>query len=366
MFNNDTMFVLIIITISMIVLSTTSTTNQVLCAPAFFVRSSSSSSSSSSVYDDDGDDVFVSATTEDRKKREMFRFQRTRDFEIVREFVARLTNAAMDDDDDDDRMREVSVLLDSSAFTLREYDIVRELAAEGQKKEHQEEEYFFVPRFTRSDPRVGKNKKKNSSIKDMIGDNVSEEVRARVKYWNCEEGTRESDDEAVDANDKVREILGDSTMKSSSEDRNPNDRVGIVLCGSDDAKEDAELFLLLVKTLREADRSFFAGILGGEVLTLENDISSTNSGCKKSDNDDDLLLSLNNNEGGEEEKKKGRELLFSKGAGSQVNECDAMCELHVTIVSCLIIFWIFAGTFTYGIGMMSNLDTPKIFEKSDE
>ena len=49
-----------------------------------------------------------------------------------------------------------------------------------------------------------------------------------------------------------------------------------------------------------------------------------------------------------------------------MNECDDLCQLHVSIVGGLIIFWIFAGTFTYGMGMMSNLDTPKIYEKSDE
>ena len=246
---------------------------------------------------------------------------------------------------------DATILLDQPRWTLADERLMAKLlfsSRENVEEETKKKTMLFAPRFSRSHERREEEKTKHT-VKEKIEKRASEDssLRSRVRYWNCD--TSDNGDKNVDQ--QVKAILGVLTG-SSKEDKEPTDRVGIVICGGEKKEEDFSLFQALMKALMKAERSFVSSVVGGETAgRVEGSVNSSGDaeGTK-----------------GAEEREKRRDLLFSKGPGSKENECDDLCQLHVTILSCLIIFWIFAGTFTFGIGMMSNLDTPKIYEKSDE
>ena len=246
---------------------------------------------------------------------------------------------------------DATILLDQPRWTLADERLMAKLlfsSRENVEEETKKKTMLFAPRFSRSHERREEEKTKHT-VKEIIEKRASENssLRGRVRYWNCD--TSDNGDKNVDQ--QVKAILGVLTG-SSKEDKEPTDRVGIVICGGEKKEEDFSLFQALMKALMKAERSFVSSVVGGETAgRVEGSVNSSGDaeGTK-----------------GAEEREKRRDLLYSKGPGSKVNECDDLCQLHVTILSCLIIFWIFAGTFTFGIGMMSNLDTPKIYEKSDE
>ena len=275
-----------------------------------------------------------------------------------------------DDDDDDDEMKaEVTIVLDQPRWTAEDDEQMAKFLSFS-KSSSSTVSSVFAPRFSRF--RGGgkqQQQQRQHAVKEEIekrfsvastAENSRDEnsLGGRVRYWNCDDekedfeyATRTTTTKTDELDERVKAILGDLTRRSK-EDKEPTDRVGIVMCGGEDKEDDLALFRALMKALGAAERTFVAGVLGGE--TAGRVEGSGNSGGNADCTRD------------AEKREKRRDLLFSKGSGSQVNECDDLCQLHVSIVSGLIIFWIFAGTFTYGMGMMSNLDTPKIYEKSDE
>ena len=273
------------------------------------------------------------------------------------------------DDDDDEMKAEVTIVLDQPRWTAEDDEQMAKFLSFS-KSSSSTVSSVFAPRFSRF--RGGgkqTQQQRQHAVKEEIekrfsvastAENSRDEnsLGGRVRYWNCDDekedfeyATRTTTTKTDELDERVKAILGDLTRRSK-EDKEPTDRVGIVMCGGEDKEDDLALFRALMKALGAAERTFVAGVLGGE--TAGRVEGSGNSGGNADCTRD------------AEKREKRRDLLFSKGSGSQVNECDDLCQLHVSIVSGLIIFWIFAGTFTYGMGMMSNLDTPKIYEKSDE
>lgn len=274
-----------------------------------------------------------------------------------------------ENDDDDEMKAEVTIVLDQPRWTAEDDEQMAKFLSFS-KSSSSTVSSVFAPRFSRF--RGGgkqTQQQRQHAVKEEIekrfsvastAENSRDEnsLGGRVRYWNCDDekedfeyATRTTTTKTDELDERVKAILGDLTRRSK-EDKEPTDRVGIVMCGGEDKEDDLALFRALMKALGAAERTFVAGVLGGE--TAGRVEGSGNSGGNADCTRD------------AEKREKRRDLLFSKGSGSQVNECDDLCQLHVSIVSGLIIFWIFAGTFTYGMGMMSNLDTPKIYEKSDE
>ena len=275
------------------------------------------------------------------------------------------------DDDDDEMKAEVTIVLDQPRWTAEDDEQMAKFLSFS-KSSSSTVSSVFAPRFSRfrgGGKQTQQQQQRQHAVKEEIekrfsvastAENSRDEnsLGGRVRYWNCDDekedfeyATRTTTTKTDELDERVKAILGDLTRRSK-EDKEPTDRVGIVMCGGEDKEDDLALFRALMKALGAAERTFVAGVLGGE--TAGRVEGSGNSGGNADCTRD------------AEKREKRRDLLFSKGSGSQVNECDDLCQLHVSIVSGLIIFWIFAGTFTYGMGMMSNLDTPKIYEKSDE
>ena len=275
-----------------------------------------------------------------------------------------------ENDDDDERKAEVTIVLDQPRWTAEDDEQMAKFLSFS-KSSSSTVSSVFAPRFSRfrGGGKQQQQQQQQHAVKEEIekrfsaasaAENSRDEnsLGGRVRYWNCDDekedfeyATRTTTTKTDELDERVKAILGDLTRRSK-EDKEPTDRVGIVMCGGEDKEDDLALFRALMKALGAAERTFVAGVLGGE--TAGRVEGSGNSGGNAECTRD------------AEKREKRRDLLFSKGSGSQVNECDDLCQLHVSIVSGLIIFWIFAGTFTYGMGMMSNLDTPKIYEKSDE
>ena len=91
-----------------------------------------------------------------------------------------------------------------------------------------------------------------------------------MRYWNCDDekedfeyATRTTTTKTDELDERVKAILGDLTRRSK-EDKEPTDRVGIVMCGGEDKEDDLALFRALMKALGAAERTFVAGVLGGE------------------------------------------------------------------------------------------------------
>ena len=66
----------------------------------------------------------------------------------------------------------------------------------------------------------------------------------RVRYWNCDDekedfeyATRTTTTKTDELDERVKAILGDLTRRSK-EDKEPTDRVGIVMCGGEDKEDD--------------------------------------------------------------------------------------------------------------------------------
>ena len=274
-------------------------------------------------------------------------------------------------DDDEEMKAEVTIVLDQPRWTAEDDEQMAKFLSFS-KSSSSTVLSVFAPRFSRfreGGKQQQQQQQQQHAVKEEIekrfsvastAENSRDEnsLGGRVRYWNCDDekedfeyATRTTTTKTDELDERVKAILGDLTRRSK-EDKEPTDRVGIVMCGGEDKEDDLALFRALMKALGAAERTFVAGVLGGE--TAGRVEGSGNSGGNAECTRD------------AEKREKRRDLLFSKGSGSQVNECDDLCQLHVSIVSGLIIFWIFAGTFTYGMGMMSNLDTPKIYEKSDE
>ena len=286
--------------------------------------------------------------------------------------VGGLFQSENDDDDDDEMKAEVTIVLDQPRWTAEDDEQMAKFLSFS-KSSSSTVSSVFAPRFSRfrggGKQQQQQQQQRQHAVKEEIekrfsvastAENSRDEnsLGGRVRYWNCDDekedfeyATRTTTTKTDELDERVKAILGDLTRRSK-EDKEPTDRVGIVMCGGEDKEDDLALFRALMKALGAAERTFVAGVLGGE--TAGRVEGSGNSGGNADCTRD------------AEKREKRRDLLFSKGSGSQVNECDDLCQLHVSIVSGLIIFWIFAGTFTYGMGMMSNLDTPKIYEKSDE
>ena len=285
--------------------------------------------------------------------------------------VGGLFQSENDDDDDDEMKAEVTIVLDQPRWTAEDDEQMAKFLSFS-KSSSSTVSSVFAPRFSRfrgGGKQTQQQQQRQHAVKEEIekrfsvastAENSRDEnsLGGRVRYWNCDDekedfeyATRTTTTKTDELDERVKAILGDLTRRSK-EDKEPTDRVGIVMCGGEDKEDDLALFRALMKALGAAERTFVAGVLGGE--TAGRVEGSGNSGGNADCTRD------------AEKREKRRDLLFSKGSGSQVNECDDLCQLHVSIVSGLIIFWIFAGTFTYGMGMMSNLDTPKIYEKSDE
>ena len=276
------------------------------------------------------------------------------------------------ENDDDEMKAEVTIVLDQPRWTAEDDEQMAKFLSFS-KSSSSTVSSVFAPRFSRfrggGKQQQQQQQQRQHAVKEEIekrfsvastAENSRDEnsLGGRVRYWNCDDekedfeyATRTTTTKTDELDERVKAILGDLTRRSK-EDKEPTDRVGIVMCGGEDKENDLALFRALMKALGAAERTFVAGVLGGE--TAGRVEGSGNSGGNADCTRD------------AEKREKRRDLLFSKGSGSQVNECDDLCQLHVSIVSGLIIFWIFAGTFTYGMGMMSNLDTPKIYEKSDE
>jgi hypothetical protein len=275
------------------------------------------------------------------------------------------------ENDDDEMKAEVTIVLDQPRWTAEDDEQMAKFLSFS-KSSSSTVSSVFAPRFSRfrgGGKQTQQQQQRQHAVKEEIekrfsvastAENSRDEnsLGGRVRYWNCDDekedfeyATRTTTTKTDELDERVKAILGDLTRRSK-EDKEPTDRVGIVMCGGEDKEDDLALFRALMKALGAAERTFVAGVLGGE--TAGRVEGSGNSGGNADCTRD------------AEKREKRRDLLFSKGSGSQVNECDDLCQLHVSIVSGLIIFWIFAGTFTYGMGMMSNLDTPKIYEKSDE
>ena len=275
------------------------------------------------------------------------------------------------DDDDDEMKAEVTIVLDQPRWTAEDDEQMAKFLSFS-KSSSSTVSSVFAPRFSRfrgGGKQTQQQQQRQHAVKEEIekrfsvastAENSRDEnsLGGRVRYWNCDDekedfeyATRTTTTKTDELDERVKAILGDLTRRSK-EDKEPTDRVGIVMCGGEDKEDDLALFRALMKALGAAERTFVAGVLGGETAgrVEGSGNSGGNADCTRA----------------AEKREKRRDLLFSKGSGSQVNECDDLCQLHVSIVSGLIIFWIFAGTFTYGMGMMSNLDTPKIYEKSDE
>ena len=274
-------------------------------------------------------------------------------------------------DDDEEMKAEVTIVLDQPRWTAEDDEQMAKFLSFS-KSSSSTVLSVFAPRFSRF-REGGKQQQQQQQQQHAVKEEIEKRFSAasaaensrdenslggRVRYWNCDDekedfeyATRTTTTKTDELDERVKAILGDLTRRSK-EDKEPTDRVGIVMCGGEDKEDDLALFRALMKALGAAERTFVAGVLGGE--TAGRVEGSGNSGGNADCTRD------------AEKREKRRDLLFSKGSGSQVNECDDLCQLHVSIVSGLIIFWIFAGTFTYGMGMMSNLDTPKIYEKSDE
>ena len=286
--------------------------------------------------------------------------------------VGGLFQSENDDDDDDEMKAEVTIVLDQPRWTAEDDEQMAKFLSFS-KSSSSTVSSVFAPRFSRF-REGGKQQQQQQQQQHAVKEEIEKRFSAasaaensrddgsklggRVRYWNCDDekedfeyATRTTTTKTDELDERVKAILGDLTRRSK-EDKEPTDRVGIVMCGGEDKEDDLALFRALMKALGAAERTFVAGVLGGE--TAGRVEGSGNSGGNAECTRD------------AEKREKRRDLLFSKGSGSQVNECDDLCQLHVSIVSGLIIFWIFAGTFTYGMGMMSNLDTPKIYEKSDE
>ena len=85
-----------------------------------------------------------------------------------------------------------------------------------------------------------------------------------MRYWNCD--TSDNGDKNVDQ--QVKAILGVLTG-SSKEDKEPTDRVGIVICGGEKKEEDFSLFQALMKALMKAERSFVSSVVGRGDRLLE-------------------------------------------------------------------------------------------------
>ena len=271
------------------------------------------------------------------------------------------------ENDDEEMKAEVTIVLDQPRWTAEDDQAMAKFLSFS-KSSSSTLSSVFAPRFHRfrEGGKQQQQQQQQHAVKEEIEKRFSAASTAenshdanslggRVRYWNCDDeedfaATRTTTTEN-ELDERVKAILGDLTRRSK-EDKEPTDRVGIVMCGGEDKEDDLALFRALMKALGAAERTFVAGVLGGETAGRfeGSGNSSGNAECTRD----------------AEKREKRRDLLFSKGSGSQVNECDDLCQLHVSIVSGLIIFWIFAGTFTYGMGMMSNLDTPKIYEKSDE
>ena len=272
------------------------------------------------------------------------------------------------ENDDEEMKAEVTIVLDQPRWTAEDDQAMAKFLSFS-KSSSSTLSSVFAPRFHRFREGGKQQQQQQHAVKEEIEKRFSAASEAensrdenslggRVRYWNCDDekedfeyATRTTTTKTDELDERVKAILGDLTRRSK-EDKEPTDRVGIVMCGGEDKEDDLALFRALMKALGAAERTFVAGVLGGE--TAGRVEGSGNSGGNAECTRD------------AEKREKRRDLLFSKGSGSQVNECDDLCQLHVSIVSGLIIFWIFAGTFTYGMGMMSNLDTPKIYEKSDE
>ena len=274
------------------------------------------------------------------------------------------------DDDDDEMKAEVTIVLDQPRWTAEDDEQMAKFLSFS-KSSSSAVSSVFAPRFSRfrGGGKQTQQQQRQHAVKEEIekrfsvastAENSRDEnsLGGRVRYWNCDDekedfeyATRTTTTKTDELDERVKAILGDLTRRSK-EDKEPTDRMGIVMCGGKDKEDDLALFRALMKALGAAERTFVAGVLGGETAgrVEGSGNSGGNADCTRA----------------AEKREKRRDLLFSKGSGSQVNECDDLCQLHVSIVSGLIIFWIFAGTFTYGMGMMSNLDTPKIYEKSDE
>ena len=272
------------------------------------------------------------------------------------------------ENDDEEMKAEVTIVLDQPRWTAEDDEQMAKFLSFS-KSSSSTLSSVFAPRFSRFRGGGKQQQQQQHAVKEEIekrfsaasaAENSRDEnsLGGRVRYWNCDDekedfeyATRTTTTKTDELDERVKAILGDLTRRSK-EDKEPTDRMGIVMCGGKDKEDDLALFRALMKALGAAERTFVAGVLGGE--TAGRVEGSGNSGGNAECTRD------------AEKREKRRDLLFSKGSGSQVNECDDLCQLHVSIVSGLIIFWIFAGTFTYGMGMMSNLDTPKIYEKSDE
>ena len=123
------------------------------------------------------------------------------------------------------------------------------------EEETKKKTMLFAPRFSRSHERREEEKTKHT-VKEKIEKRASEDssLRSRVRYWNCD--TSDNGDKNVDQ--QVKAILGVLTG-SSKEDKEPTDRVGIVICGGEKKEEDFSLFQALMKALMIGQTWSFSG-----------------------------------------------------------------------------------------------------------
>ncbi|CAL6424737.1 unnamed protein product [Bathycoccus prasinos] len=249
------------------------------------------------------------------------------------------------ENDDEEMKAEVTIVLDQPRWTAEDDEQMAKFLSFS-KSSSSTLSSVFAPRFSRFRGGGKQQQQQQHAVKEEIekrfsaasaAENSRDEnsLGGRVRYWNCDDekedfeyATRTTTTKTDELDERVKAILGDLTRRSK-EDKEPTDRMGIVMCGGKDKEDDLALFRALMKALCAAERTFVAGVLGGE--TAGRVEGSGNSGGNAECTRD------------AEKREKRRDLLFSKGSGSQVNECDDLCQLHVSIVSGLIIFWIFAG-----------------------
>ena len=143
---------------------------------------------------------------------------------------------------------DATILLDQPRWTLADERLMAKLlfsSRENVEEETKKKTMLFAPRFSRSHERREEEKTKHT-VKEIIEKRASEDssLRGRVRYWNCD--TSDNGDKNVDQ--QVKAILGVLTG-SSKDDKEPTDRVGIVICGGEKKEEDFSLFQALMKAL---------------------------------------------------------------------------------------------------------------------
>lgn len=181
--------------------------------------------------------------------------------------VGGLFQSENDDDDDDEMKAEVTIVLDQPRWTAEDDEQMAKFLSIS-KSSSSTVSSVFAPRFSRF--RGGgkqQQQQRQHAVKEEIEKRFSvastaensrddgSKLGGRVRYWNCDDekedfeyATRTTTTKTDELDERVKAIVGDLTRRSK-EDKEPTDRVGIVMCGGEDKEDDLALFRALMKGL---------------------------------------------------------------------------------------------------------------------